>query len=190
MNVINLNYITMKKTFKLSALLLAATIMFSSCIGSFRLTNKVKDWNDTVSNKWVNEIIFLAFHIVPVYEITMFIDAIVLNSIEFWTGKSADVEVGETKIVKNAQGQDVEVTALENGYTLSNGDKSMNLLFDEETQVWSAEYNNQTTQLMKIVDENNAQLFLLNGDVMDITLDAQGVELARQYMTNSFAMGK
>ena len=43
---------------------------------------------------------------------------------------------------------------------------------------------------MKIVDENNAQLFLLNGDVMDITLDAQGVELARQYMTNSFAMGK
>ena len=180
----------MKKTVKLSALLLAATILFSSCIGSFRLTNKVKDWNNNVSNKWVNEVIFLAFHIVPVYEITMFVDALVLNSIEFWTGKKADVKVGQTKIVKNAQGQDIEVTALENGYKLSNGENSMNILFNEETQIWSAEYNNQTTQLMKVVDSNNAQLFLLNGDVMDVTLDAQGVELARQHMTNSFALSK
>lgn len=180
----------MKKTFKLSALLLAATIMFSSCIGSFRLTNQVKDWNQSVGNKWINEVIFLAFHIVPVYEITMFIDAIVLNSIEFWTGKSASVEVGDSKIVQNAQGQDVEITALENGYTLVNGDKAMNLLFDEETQVWSAEYNNQTTQLMKLVDGNNAQLFLLNGDVMDVTLDADGIEMARQHMTNCMAFGR
>ncbi|MBR5478147.1 MAG: DUF3332 domain-containing protein [Bacteroidaceae bacterium] len=178
----------MKKTFKLTALLLAATIMFSSCIGSFRLTNKIKDWNSNVSNKWVNEVIFLAFHIVPVYEVAMFVDAIVLNSIEFWTGKSADVKVGNTKVVKNSQGQDVEITAMENGYMLSNGEQSMNLLFDEESQIWSAEYNNQTTQLMKMVDANNAQLFLLNGDVMDITLDAQGVEMARLYMNNSFAL--
>jgi hypothetical protein len=178
----------MKKHFKISALLLAATIMFSSCIGSFRLTNKIKDWNSNVSNKWVNEVIFLAFHIVPVYEIAMFVDAIVLNSIEFWTGKSADVKVGNTKVVKNSQGQDVEITAMENGYMLSNGEQSMNLLFDEESQIWSAEYNNQTTQLMKMVDANNAQLFLLNGDVMDITLDAQGVEMARLYMNNSFAL--
>ena len=64
----------------------------------------------------------------------------------------------------------------------------MNLLFNEETQVWSAEYNNQTTQLMKLVDGNNAQLFLMNGDVMDIALDAQGLELARMYMNNSFAL--
>ena len=150
----------MKNTFKLTALLLAATIMFSYCIGSFRLTNKIKDWNSSVSNKWVNEVIFLAFHIVPVYEIAMFVDALVLNSIEFWSGKSAAVKVGDTKVVKNSQGQDVEITAMENGYMLSNGEQSMNILFDEETQIWSAEYNNQTTQLMKMVDDNNAQLFL------------------------------
>ena len=54
-------------------------------------------------------------------------------------------------------------------------------------QGWCAEYNNQTTQLMKFVDDNNAQLFLLNGDVMDVTLDAQGVEMARMFMNNSFA---
>jgi hypothetical protein len=189
-NLLTLIYMTMKKTVKLSALLLSATILFSSCIGSFRLTNKIKDWNESVSSKWVNEVIFLAFHIVPVYEISMFVDAVVLNSIEFWTGKSADVEVGDTKIVKNAQGEDIEITAMEDGYKLSNGETSMNIVFDEETQIWSAEYNNQTTQLIKVVDDNNAQLFLMNGDVMDVTLDAQGVEIARQYMTNSFALNK
>ncbi len=181
----------MKKAFKFSALLLAATLLFTSCIGSFRLTNKMKDWNNSITNnKWVNEIVFLAFHILPVYEVTLLVDGLVMNSIEFWTGKKADVKIGDTQIVKNSQGQDVEITAMENGYTLSNGEQSMNLLFDEETQVWSAEYNNQTTQLIKMVDENNAQLFLLNGDVMDVTLDAQGVEFAKMYMNNNFAMSK
>ncbi|MBQ2127212.1 MAG: DUF3332 family protein, partial [Bacteroidaceae bacterium] len=53
---INLNHITMKKTFKLSVMLLSATILFSSCIGSFRLTNKVKAWNEKVGDKWVSEL--------------------------------------------------------------------------------------------------------------------------------------
>ena len=175
----------MKKTFKLSVLLLCATMLFSSCIGSFRLTNKLKDWNESIGDKWVNELVFLAMHIIPVYEVSIFVDAVVLNSVEFWTGKKASVNV---QIVKNSQGQDVEITAMENGYSLSCGEQTMNLLFDEETQIWSAEYNNQTTQLMRLVDGNNAQLFLLNGDVMDVTLDEQGIDMARMYMNNSFAL--
>ena len=49
--------------------MLGGSIMFSSCIGSFGLWNNLKDWNQGVSNKFVNELIFVAFHIVPVYEI-------------------------------------------------------------------------------------------------------------------------
>ena len=180
----------MKKTFKFSALLLAATIMFSSCIGSFQLTNKIKDWNSNIGNKFVNELIFIACHIVPVYQISIFVDAVVLNSIEFWTGKQALANAGEKKIVKNSEGKNVEITAMENGYNLNDGVTSMNLVFDEETQVWSAEYNNQTTSLIKIVDDNNAQLFLMNGDMMDVTLDAEGIDMVRMYMNNSFAMNK
>ena len=58
----------MKKTLKNFALLLSASLVLSSCIGSFQLTNKVKDWNDGVGDKWINEVVFLAFHIIPVYE--------------------------------------------------------------------------------------------------------------------------
>ena len=52
---------------------LAATVMvcgaflFSSCIGSFALHGKLLSWNQGVSNKFVNELVFLAFNIIPVY---------------------------------------------------------------------------------------------------------------------------
>lgn len=177
----------MKKHFKLTAMLLTATILFSSCIGSFRLTNNIKDWNEGLGDKFVNELVFIALHIVPVYEIAMFIDGVVLNSIEFWTGENVVAEPGETKIVKNSQGQDVQVTALENGYTISNGETAMNLLFDAENQVWSAEYNNQSTDLVKLNGDNTAQLFV-GGEVVDVTLDAQGINMAQMLLNNSFAM--
>ena len=172
-----------------SALLLAATIMFSSCIGSFQLTNRIKDWNSNIGNKFVNELIFIACHIVPVYQVSIFVDAVVLNSIEFWTGKQALANAGEKKIVKNSEGKNIEITAMENGYNLTDGAVSMNFVFDEATQVWSAEYNNQSTNLIKIVDDNNAQLFLMNGDMMDVTLDANGMNMVQMYM-NNFAMNK
>ena len=70
------------------ALTLAATLCFSSCIGSFSLTNKVLSWNEGVGNKFVNELVFIAFHIIPVYELTVAADVIILNSIEFWTGNN------------------------------------------------------------------------------------------------------
>lgn len=69
----------------LATLLLGA----SSCIGSFKLTSGIADWNRNASEeKWVNEILFLALVIIPVYEIGILVDAIILNSIEFWGGKN------------------------------------------------------------------------------------------------------
>ena len=81
------------KTFLVCAML-SGSVLFSSCIGSFGLWNSLKDWNQGVSNKFVNELIFLAFHIVPVYEIAYLADALVLNSIEFWS-RSEERRVGK-----------------------------------------------------------------------------------------------
>ena len=77
---------------------------------------------------------------------------------------------------------------MENGYEITDGKVAMNLVFDEDTQIWSAVCGEQVTDLVKLVDDNNAQLFLMNGDVMDVTLDEAGMDMARQYMTNSFAL--
>lgn len=80
------------KTFLVCATL-SGSVLFSSCIGSFGLWNSLKDWNQGVSNKFVNELIFLAFHIVPVYEIAYLADVLVLNSIEFWSGSNPTASI-------------------------------------------------------------------------------------------------
>ena len=38
-------------------------------------------------SKFVNELVFFAFWILPVYEVSGLADLLVLNSIEFWSGK-------------------------------------------------------------------------------------------------------
>ena len=62
-----------------------SSLTFTSCIGSFGLTNKVLAWNDTVGNKFVNELVFLAISIHPVYEVTAIAYLMVLNSIEYYS---------------------------------------------------------------------------------------------------------
>ena len=180
----------MKKIAKLSVMMVAFSIMFSSCIGSFQLTSKLRNFNDGIGSKWVNELVFVAFCIVPVYELSALADVLVLNSIEFWSGKKTLADAGETKIIKNSKGQDVEVKTLENGYALNDGTNTMNLVFDDKEQIWSAEYEDQVMNLIRLVDENNAQLFLKNGEVMDITLNADGIEAARLHLYDCLAMNE
>ena len=106
--------------------ILSGSVLFSSCIGSFGLWNSLKDWNQGVSNKFVNELIFLAFHIVPVYEIAYLADVLVLNSIEFWSGSNPTASIGEVKTVQGENGEYL-VKTNENGIPLLKKEKT-NLL--------------------------------------------------------------
>ena len=175
----------MKKTLRNSVLLLAAACMMSSCIGSFQLTNKVKDWNDSLADKWTNEVVFLAFHIVPVYQICTFADAVVFNSVEFWTGERLVADAGERQMIRNSFGKDVEIKTLKDGYMFSDGNSSMKVLYDSADKTWRVEAGENSSDLIKFVDDNNAQLFLANGEVMDITLDEAGVEMAKAHIANT-----
>ena len=83
--------------------ILSGSLLFSSCIGSFGLWNNLKSWNQGIGNKFVNEIVFLAFHIVPVYEVAYLADILVLNSIEFWSGSNPVAEVGTIKTVRRIE---------------------------------------------------------------------------------------
>lgn len=81
----------MNKMFKqiVVAMLVATMALMSvGCYGSFNLTKKVYNWNGSLGNKWVVELVFLACYVVPVYGIAGFIDVVILNSIEFWTGSN------------------------------------------------------------------------------------------------------
>ncbi len=93
-----------KNTLTVAAIIgVAAMLPMQSCIGSFSLTRKVLAWNHQVGNKFVNELVFFAFWILPVYEVTSVADLLVLNSIEFWSGNNP-VEAS-TKVIDTDQGR-------------------------------------------------------------------------------------
>lgn len=71
-----------------SALIGLMLITAVGCYGSFPLIQKVHKFNGTLGSKWVNELGFLVMNIIPVYGVAGTVDALILNSIEFWTGKS------------------------------------------------------------------------------------------------------
>ncbi len=62
----------------------------TGCFGSFSLVRKVHSFNaDISSDKWVREGVFLLLNVpfVPVYSLASAVDALFLNSVEFWTGE-------------------------------------------------------------------------------------------------------
>lgn len=79
-------------SFRRTAVLAVAAVGLaasSGCFGSFNLTRKTYAFNKSVSpDKWVQEVVFLAFMVIPVYSVVGAVDVLVLNSIEFWTGEN------------------------------------------------------------------------------------------------------
>ena len=68
--------------------MLAAGLLVSGCTGSFQLTRKVYQFHRSQTDKWMDEILFLVVALLPVYSLASFADAVVFNSIEFWTGNN------------------------------------------------------------------------------------------------------
>jgi hypothetical protein len=74
----------------------------AACFGSFHVTRNLWSFNKKVSpNKWVQEVVFLAFNFIPVYGIAGLVDAVVVNSIEFWTGENPVKVSSRIQVDKN-----------------------------------------------------------------------------------------
>lgn len=169
-----------KNSTLLVATMLCGSVLFSSCIGSFGLTNKLLSWNNSIDSKFVNELVFIAFWIVPVYEVSALADILVTNSIEFWTGESP-VADGTTKTVKTNNGI-YTVEAKTDGYHIekAGAKESMDLVFDKADKSWSVEANGLETKLMKFTDKNEVVMYLPDGKEMNVELNQSGVLAFRQ----------
>lgn len=131
---------------KILILTLASSILFTSCIGSFSAFNGIREWNEGVtSNKFANELIFLALWIVPVYQFASLGDLVIFNTIEFWSGSNpiamneGDIE---TKVVKGKKST-YAITATKNKFHIEviegkNLGAVTELVYNEENTSWSA----------------------------------------------------
>lgn len=155
---------------------LAATVMvcgaflFSSCIGSFALHGKLLSWNQGVSNKFVNELVFLAFNIIPVYGVCYLADALVINSIEFWTGSNPMAD--NVKHIKGENGNYL-VESNQNGYVITDEatQEKVELTYNSEENSWAVE----GVTFMTFVDDNHVNVYAGEGEMVTIEKSEAGL---------------
>ena len=161
---------------------LGGSVLCSSCIGSFGLWNSLKDWNEGVGNNFVNEIVFLAFHVVPVYEAAYLADVIVLNSIEFWSGSNPLAEnVGKVREVKGEHGL-YAIRTEADGYTITRkGEEGtpLRLVYDKEKDSWRAEAEGESFPVATFNEGGTLTLTRPDGSPVVVTPDAKGLAEAR-----------
>lgn len=175
----------MKKKYLSVALVLtiATSLLSTSCIGSFSLTNKLLAWNEQVGSKFVNELVFFAFWILPVYEVSALADLLVLNSIEFWSGNNP-VARG-TKVIDGEDGRYL-VECDGKGYTItSENDKSVvRLDFEESDNSWSVNYDGVSHKFMTFIDDTHVKMITPEGDFQVVELSQAGVYAYQQIATS------
>ena len=167
----------MKKNTITVGLILAAAVSLplQSCIGSFALTKKVLTWNNQVSSKFVNELVFFAFWILPVYEVTSVADLLVLNSIEFWSGnnpveasvKTVDTEQGKYYIASDSKGYNIKTPY----------GNEIRLDFEEESQTWSfVSSEGDSYPFMTMLDEKYVKMVTPDGSFRMVELSEEGLQ--------------
>lgn len=181
----------MKKNIIPIALALAVTgATMTSCIGSFTLSNKLLAWNKQVGGKVANELVFIAFWIVPVYEVSFMADFLVLNSIEFWSGTNP-VACG-TKYIDGADGRYM-VMCDGKGYTITseNDGTSMRLNFNTEAQSWGVELpDGSNYELMTFIDDSHVTMPSIDGARTVVELSDAGLMAYRDQMSKSLWAAK
>jgi Domain of unknown function (DUF3332) len=121
---------SMKKTIAIAVLATFLPLATSGCFGTFQLTRKVYQFNRTVSpDKWVREIAFLVMIFVPIYGFASLFDAVLFNSVEFWTGSNPVLASdGASQTLETADGTAVltrvDANTLDVRVTRSDGEAS------------------------------------------------------------------
>lgn len=167
----------MKKTkIVVAALLLAgSSLVFSSCIGSFQMTHRVLSWNKQIGNKFANELVFVCFCILPVYGVTLAIDALVMNSIEFWSGTNP--MEASNKIIETETGK-YSIDCDGKGYTITHldTDTKTRLEFIEDSNSWAIEdQNGELLPFMTFIDDNHVKMLDATGEFQTYELSSAGV---------------
>ena len=154
---------------------LSASMMMQSCIGSFALFNKVKTWNEHVGDKFVNELVFVAMWILPVYELCFTADLFILNSIEFWSGENPALSA-EAKVIDGKDAQYL-VARNEAGYTITNmtTKKVTRFIFNADENAWYLENNGEEMKLFTFVDDSHVDIINRDGGFTRVELSQPGV---------------
>ncbi len=179
-----------KMSLRAAVVLLAGSFLCSSCIGSFSLFNKYEKWQcNMTSNKYVNGIVGLILQPI-VGGVCLFVDAVVLNTIEFWTG-SNPMALNKVQTVKGQDGRYYAVKTLKDGYEVKapNGEITL-FTHDSKTESWSITQNGVTKEIIRFNADGTIQATLQSGEMMTVSNDEAGMMQVREavYNDNCYAL--
>jgi hypothetical protein len=178
-----------KVSFKVAAVLVAGTLVCSSCIGSFGLFNKYEKWQcNMTSNKYVNGIVGLILQPI-VGGICLTVDALVLNTIEFWTGDNP-VASNTTQKVMGQDGLYYAVTTTKQGYEVkAPSGEVTRFIHNDKNDSWSMEQNGVTKEIFRFNADGTIQATLQNGQTLTVGADQAGLDQVREAVdANYFAL--
>ncbi|MDR2627730.1 MAG: DUF3332 domain-containing protein, partial [Dysgonamonadaceae bacterium] len=118
----------------------------------------------------------------PVYGVAWFTDALVLNSIEFWSGENPAQTVNvQTKQLETENGLFI-VTTNANGHTLQKAgtDEVVEFRFNKEANTWNLIVDEEIHPLLQFIDNRQALVYLADGSTMRVSLDEVGAMALRQ----------
>ncbi|MFN3528710.1 MAG: DUF3332 family protein [Bacteroidia bacterium] len=165
----------------LLALTLSGTLLVqTACMGSFALTLKVYEINNTITdNKFVNNFIFWIIA-APVYSFTTAVDVFLLNLIEFWTDSNplamADLPAGDdrwamqherVRIERGFNSMDVQF--LESGVLVN----EIHLTYDMISKTWFMEREGAE---VPVFSEHQGKVKFFFGE-QELVLSSQEVQL-------------
>ncbi len=168
-----------KLSIKAIVVLMAGSLLSTSCIGSFSLFNKYEQWQcNMTSNKFVNGIVGLILQPI-VGSVCLVVDALVLNTIEFWSGNNP-MAAGETRQVMGQDGRYYAVKTLKNGYEVKAPTGEITVFtHDEATDSWSITQDGVTKEIFRFNADGTIQANLQNGQILTVTNDMAGLEQVR-----------
>ncbi len=174
---------------------LSSTILFTSCLGSFSAFNSLRDWNDGLTdNKFLDNLIFWALNIVPVYGLFFFGDVIIFNVIEFWSGSNPiamNEDEIETQLVEK-NGNTYLLTATKNQMNIeviegSDKGEQVKLVYAPDEQTWYA--HKVDGEIIKLSSFEDGFYIVYMPDGQEVKIDPtapreEGLALLKQNIVN------
>ncbi|MDR0982424.1 MAG: DUF3332 domain-containing protein [Culturomica sp.] len=167
----------MKKIFSkisTSIVVIVLSLSLSGCIGSFTLVNKVKDWNQELNGKFLQELVFLGLHIIPIYQLAVMGDLLIFNTIEFWSGENP-LAMDENAVEESDfmyEGQQYKMIKKRNSLTLANGDLKISFKYFPEEEVW---YLMDGSQKVKVAELKGNEVFTYMPNNETVVVDQNSI---------------
>ena len=160
----------MRKIILMIVLVSLLSMTMTGCFGNFTLVRKVYEFNASIENPFVRQILFWVMNIIPVYGFAGWIDVCILNLLEFWTGTNPlamnENESETQRFVRD--GVEYDVTATKNRFDfteVTNRENTFAVVFNTEDNSWNIHRDGQEFKITQEVGEE-LKLFNFDGEVL------------------------